>query len=54
MKEQLLDPDAIFYLRTVKNGDEQGIWGIVHGGLISNFARGVAIRRGEEVNTYQV
>ena len=53
-QEKLLDPDAIFYVRTVRNTDHQGIWGIVHGGLISNFSRGVAIRRGEEVNTYQV
>ena len=26
----------------------------VHDGIIGNFARGVAIRRGEEVDTYQV
>ena len=54
MQEKLLDPDAIFYVRTVRNTDVQGIWGIVHGGLISNFSRGVAIRRGEQVDTYQV
>ena len=54
IEEQLLDEESIFYVRTVKPGDQQGIWGIVHGGLISNFARGIAIRRGEEVNTYQV
>ena len=54
IEEQLLDEESIFYVRTVKPGDEQGIWGIVQGGLISNFARGVAIGRGEEMNTYQV
>lgn len=53
-QEQLLDPDAIFYVRTVRDTDHQGIWGIVHGGLISNFSRGVAVRRGEEIDTYQV
>ena len=46
--------DSLFYVRTVRDGDAQGIWGIVHDGLIENFARGMAIRRGESVNTYQV
>ena len=41
-------------MRTVQSGDGQGIWGIVHHGIIDNFARGVAIRRGEAVNTYRV
>ena len=47
-------PNTIFYIRTVRKGDVQGIWGIVLGGLIENFARGMAIRRGEEVSTYRV
>ena len=34
--------------------DEQGIWGIVQFGLIENFARGMAVRRGEEIETYTV
>ncbi|NIR29873.1 MAG: hypothetical protein GWN84_11290 [Gammaproteobacteria bacterium] len=46
--------DAIFYVRTVQPGDEQGIWGIIHHGLIENFARGIAIRRGEALDTYRV
>ena len=49
-----LSPDAIFYLRTVRPGDTQGIWGIVQDGLIGNFARGMAIRYGQSINTYQV
>ena len=53
-REKLLDPEAIFYVRTGKSADVQGSWGIVQNGLISNFSRGVAIRRGEEVHTYQV
>ena len=48
------NPDTIFYLHTVQPTDDQGIWGIVHFGLIDNFAHGVAIRRGEEVETYTV
>lgn len=47
-------PDSIFYVRTVRPSDRQGIWGIVFNGLIGNFARGIAIRRGERINTYQV
>ena len=49
-----LPSDAIFYLRTVRPGDTQGIWGIVQDGLIGNFARGMAIRYGRSINTYQV
>lgn len=45
---------SMFYVRTVRSGDAQGIWGIVHDGIIDNFARGMAIRRGKEINTYQV
>lgn len=52
--ELKLDLDTIFYVRTVHTNDRQGIWGIVHNSLIENFARGVAIRRGEELNTYRV
>ena len=48
------DPDSIFYLHTVLPTDDQGIWGIVHFGIIDNFARGVAIRRGEGVERYTV
>ena len=47
-------PDTISYLHTVQPTDEQGIWGIVHFGLIENFARGMAVRRGEEIETYTV
>ena len=48
------NPDSIFYLRTVLPTDDQGIWGIIHFGLIENFARGMAIRRGEDIETYTV
>ena len=53
-KQMAENPDSIFYLHTVLPTDEQGIWGIVHFGLIDNFARGVAIRRGENVERYTV
>ena len=46
--------DSLFYVRTVRDKDIQGIWGIIHDGIIENFARGMAIRRGEAINTYQV
>ena len=47
-------PDTISYLHTVQPTDEQGIWGIVQFGLIENFARGMAVRHGEEFETYTV
>jgi hypothetical protein len=46
--------DSLFYVRTVRPQDSQGIWGIVQGGIIDNFARGMAIRRGKEINVYKV
>lgn len=48
------DTDAIYYVRTVKDTDTQGIWGIIQYGLIDNFGRGIAIRRGEDISTYRV
>ena len=52
--EEDIPPDAVFYVRTVKSTDTQGIWGIVHDGLMDNFARGIALKRGESVERYQV
>ena len=49
-----LPSDSVFYLRTVRSEDRQGIWGIVQQGLSGNFARGMAIRYGKSINTYQV
>ena len=48
------NPDTIFYLHTVQPADEQGIWGIVHYGLIDNFAGGLALERGKKLETYTV
>lgn len=46
--------DSLFYVRTVRPDDSQGIWGIVQSGIIDNFARGMAIRRDQDINVYQV
>jgi hypothetical protein len=54
MRTHEVKSGSLFYVRTVREGDEQGIWGIVHGGIIDNFARGMAIRRGKKINRYQV
>ena len=53
-EQEKLSPDSVFYVRTVRPTDKHGIWGIVHDGIIDNFSRGMAIRRGEEVNTYRI
>ena len=53
-RQKAENPDSIFYLHTVLPTDDQGIWGIVHFGIIDNFARGMAIRRGEDIETYTV
>lgn len=49
-----VDASSIFYVRTVRRSDTQGIWGIIRDGLIQNFARGMAIRRGRTIDTYRV
>lgn len=54
MREGKFNPNSIFYVRTIRQTDNQGIWGIIHDGIMTNFAQGMAIRRGREVNTYKV
>ena len=53
-RDKSINPDSVFYVRTVRPGDDQGIWGIIQDGLVSNFAQGMAIRRGKQVDTYKI
>jgi hypothetical protein len=46
--------DSVFYIKNVTGDDAQGIWGIVHNSLVRNFASGIAIRRDEKIQKYQV
>lgn len=46
--------DSIYYVRTIRRTDTQGIWGVLQNGLTDNFARGIAIKRGDDVGTYKV
>lgn len=46
--------DAVFYVHTVKPENDQGIWGIVHTGILENFAEGVAVHRGQQTETYRI
>lgn len=46
--------DDIFYVRNIDDSDQSGIWGIVQDGLLKNFAQGIAIKRGENYENYQV
>ncbi len=47
LQELLNNPDQaadeIFYVHSVRNSDQQGLWGIIHQGLIETFTRGVRI-----------
>ncbi len=52
--EDAVASDAVFYVHTVRPDDDLGIWGIVHDGITGNFAEGVAVHRGETVETYRV
>lgn len=53
-REKNINPDSVFYVRTVRPSDRQGIWGIIQDGLVSNFGQGMAIRRGKQVDTYKI
>lgn len=52
--EEVIPSDAVFYVHTVRPEDDRGIWGIVHDGIVENFAEGVAVHRGETTETYRV
>lgn len=54
MGQEGMDEDNVFYVRNVSGDDDQGIWGIVHNGLIENFASGIALRRGETIKKYRI
>lgn len=52
--EGQVSPGSLFYVRTVRESDVHGVWGIVQEGLINNFAHGVLLRDGEKSATYRV
>ena len=54
MGDSDLSGDDIFYVRNIDDTDQNGIWGVVQDGLLKNFARGIAIKRGENLEKYQV
>ncbi len=54
MNEETVAEYSIFYVRNITSDDVQGLWGIVHNGLVKNFASGIAIRRNQEIENYQV
>ena len=47
LKELLDEPESdekrVFYLHSVNQGDDQGLWGIVQTGLTSRFAKGIVL-----------
>ncbi len=54
MGEDVVSENSIFYIRNITEDDTQGLWGIVHNGLVKNFASGIALRRGQKIRKYQV
>lgn len=52
--EGQVSPGSLFYVRTVRESDVHGVWGIVQEGLINNFAHGVLLRDGAKSATYRV
>ncbi|MBF2758673.1 MAG: hypothetical protein ISN28_05235 [Ectothiorhodospiraceae bacterium AqS1] len=53
-KENEENGDAVFYIHTVQDRDIDGIWGIIHRGLIDNFAAGMDIEREGKSLRYRV
>ena len=53
-EQREVEPDTIFYIKTVHPSDVQGLWGIIHGGLVENFASGIGIRQGQAVKSLRV
>ncbi len=51
---EAVDENAVFFVRHVTADDHQGIWGILHRGIIEKFATGIAVRRNEDIERYQV
>ncbi|MBP0047962.1 hypothetical protein H9C73_04390 [Marinobacterium sp. AK62] len=47
LQELLNNPDQasneVFYIHSVDGADQQGLWGIIHQGLIETFTRGIRI-----------
>lgn len=52
--DESISNDDIFYVRNISEADQAGIWGIVQDGLLQNFAKGIAIKRGENYAKYQI
>lgn len=49
-----LDPAMFYFVHSVDENDQQGIWGVVQNDLMTRFAQGVAINRGDDANRYTV
>ncbi len=54
MGEKEFSSDTIFYVRKINKTDQYGIWGVIQNGLVNNFAKGIAIKRAEALEKYQV
>ncbi len=54
MGDTEISADDIFFVRNIEATDQNGIWGIIQNGLLKNFAQGIAIKRGESLEKYQV
>lgn len=48
------EPNQLYYAHRVVEADDQGVWGIVQGGLITRFAAGVAAHRGDSQQIYKL
>lgn len=43
-EQETSEPDSVYYVHTVLPDDDQGIWGIIHHGIIENFAKGLSVK----------
>lgn len=49
-----VNPEDLFYVHTVQDADSQGIWGIIHSGIIQSFGQGLAVRIETKLDTLSV
>ncbi len=49
-----VNPEDLYYVHTVQDLDDQGIWGIIQDGVVGMFSEGVAVRSGPTTDIFKV
>jgi hypothetical protein len=49
-----VEPEDLFYVHTVQELDNQGIWGIIQNGVVRTFARGIAVGSNTTADIFKI